>query len=78
MNKPNKIETYIISLKKDETKCNNVIKNLENSGIKNIKKFEAINGKELNITLEQIGYKHPFVNVSLSGQYSIYNGRKEH
>jgi glycosyl transferase family 25 len=78
MDKVNKIETYIISLKKDEINCNNVIKNLENSGIKNIKKFNAINGKDLSMTLEQIGYKHPFVNVSLSGQYSIYNGRKEH
>jgi glycosyl transferase family 25 len=77
-NKLNKIETYIISLKKDETKCNNVIKNLENSGIKNVKKFDAINGKDLSMTLEPIGYKHPFVNVSLSAQYTLYNGRKEH
>ena len=73
-----KIENYIISLKKERIKCNNVIKNLEKSGIKNIKKFDAIDGKDIKMTLEPIGYKHPLVNVSLSGQYSLYNGRKEH
>ena len=77
-NKLNKMETYIISLEKDEIKCNNVIKNLENFGIKNIKKFNAINGNDISMTLEPIGYKHPFVNVSLSAQYVLYNGRKEH
>jgi len=74
-NKELNISKYIISLKKDEDKYKNVIKLLHNSGISNIKKFEAINGNELEITLDNIGYQHPYVNISLSSSYNLYNDR---
>jgi glycosyl transferase family 25 len=72
------MKKYIINLKKDKDRYNKSILRLNNSGIKDVKRFDAINGNELIMSLEPIGYKHPFVNVSLTAQYDIYNGRKQH
>lgn len=70
-----KMDKYIISLKKDQNRYIQSMKYLQDAGINNVKKFEAIDGNELELTLDNIGYKHPYVNVSLSSQYNLYNGR---
>jgi glycosyl transferase family 25 len=72
---PLKMDKYIISLKKDNDRYIQSIKYLQEYGVNNVNKFEAIDGNELELTLDNIRYKHPYVNVSLSSQYNLYNGR---
>uniref|UniRef100_A0A6C0I7N1 Glycosyl transferase family 25 domain-containing protein n=1 Tax=viral metagenome TaxID=1070528 RepID=A0A6C0I7N1_9ZZZZ len=69
------MDKYIISLKKNHIQCKKTIDTLNKSGVNNVNIFEAINGNDLIMTLDDIGYKHPYVNVSMATQYNMYNGR---
>jgi GR25 family glycosyltransferase involved in LPS biosynthesis len=72
------MDAYIISLKNKQNQFNKTYNLLKKAGLKNVQKFEAINGNELVMTLDPVGYKHPVVNVSLVAQYSINNVRYSH